>query len=89
MQHNEAMTDRYFSGVSSQEHLPAYDTTNPTRASTAASTGKMEEEVELKEAKGNAWPNSHAVTTRGQQTVFPTVQERDEDAVQQRVHEIV
>lgn len=89
MQHNEAMADRYLSGFDSQEYPPAYNGTAVTRSNSMASSGKVEEEMELEETKRSEWPNAHALTTQGQQAVFATAHGRDEDGSPQRVHEIV
>lgn len=85
IEHNEAMSNRYFSGVDSKEHLPAYDDT----ATSWSAAGRMEDAMELKENKGAVWSESHALTTQGQRAVFATVDRQDEDAFPQRVHEIV
>lgn len=91
-QHNEAMTDRYFSGVSSQEHLPAHHSTNKPRTNSAASNERLEDEMELEEHKGSEWKETHvahALSTPGREAVYPAMQGREEDALPQKAHEIV
>lgn len=91
-QHNEAMTDRYFSGVGSQEYLPAYNTTNKPRTNSAASNERMDDEMELEEHKGSEWKDTHvahALSTPGQEAVYPAMHGREEDALPQKAREIV
>lgn len=91
-QHNEAMTDRYFSGVSSQEHLPTYYTTNKARSNSAASNERIEDGMELEEHQGSDWKETHvahALSTPGIEAVYPATRGREEDALPQKAHEIV
>lgn len=89
IQHNEEMTDRYFSGVSSQEHLPVYNTTITTRSNSVASIRGVEEELELKENTRVEWRDAHALTTQGHQAIYAQGHGWDEADPPQRVHEIV
>lgn len=91
-QHNEAMTDRYFSGVSIQEHLPTYNNTNKARTNSAASNERIEDEMELEEHKGSGWKETHvthALSTPGREAVYPATNGREEDTLPQKAHEIV